>query len=520
MLDTMRRHSESFFVYLIFGAIIVVFAVNFGPGSGSCSPAGNNYAAVVNGDSISAQSFQLSYNRQIDRYRRQMRGSGGEFSAEMAEKMGLKKQVIDGLIDKKVLAHVAAQRGLSVSDDELLDYLKAQFGIEDVTYDQYESFVQRNFETSVSKFETEIREEIAGQKLMQIVTDGLAVSDAELKEDFQREHDRAMLSYVKFEMANKGTKPSEAEIDKVLSADLTAVQARYDRDVAKYSTPHEVRARQIVKKLAPDASDADVAKVRGVLLDLKAQIEGGADFASLAKEQSDDEATKKDGGDMGFFSKGQRIKALEDAVFALKKDKPTAEPVRTPMGLHLLQWVDERLPAQKNFDEVKREVAAALLKDQADEQTAQQEADKFLGQLKSGKKWLDLTQTHEERTKQKDDKKLLSQDTPWILRSQSFVSGIGPAPELQSAAFALGKAGDLVPQAHKVGRSFYVVMLKEREIPDMSKFEAEAKSLRNEALWSKRSRVFRDWMNHLRKQADVKLNPALFPAETVAQKQS
>ena len=78
--------------------------------------------------------------------------------------------------------------------------------------------------------------------------------------------------------------PSAAAIDEVLADERAAVETKYNNEVLAYRTKPKVQARHILKALPADASDADVAKARGVLLDLKSQIEGGADFGGLADE--------------------------------------------------------------------------------------------------------------------------------------------------------------------------------------------------------------------------------------------
>ena len=75
--------------------------------------------------------------------------------------------------------------------------------------------------------------------------------------------------------------------------------------------------------------------------DLKTQIEGGADFAALAKEHSDCPSGKR-GGELGEFSQGQMVKEFDDVVFSGELDK-THGPVKTQFGYHLIQ-ITSRIP--------------------------------------------------------------------------------------------------------------------------------------------------------------------------------
>ena len=532
MLDTIRRHQQSWLTYLIFVALIVVFAVNFGPGSSSCrSVSGSNYAAIVDGDYIRQQEFGILYGRQLEMLRQRAQGSGMDFG-DIAEKIGLKQQVIDQLVSNKILAHEAARRGLVVSDAELLKELETRYSVTNVTRQQYERFVENTFQTNIPTFENDVRNEILGKKLSAVVTDNVSVSDDELKRDFMRERDRAMIDYVRFDMTGvKLAEPDAAAIDKLLTDDAKAVNDRYNADALKYRTPEERQARQIVVKLAKDASDAEVEKARAQLRTLKDQIDAGADFAAVAKASSQDDATRAQGGDLGWHKRGELPPAIEDAIFKLKANELSAEPVRTSDGLHLVQLAAIRPPAPKPFDEVKREVAASILRERSADAQLATAADALLTQLRAGKALTELTVSEDEARAQKTAAAVPAKGKPaakgkaaakpaadkpvryesaWITKSEEAIPRIGVSPELHGVIFALTTDKPLADKVFKVGHAYYVVVLKNREIPDLAKFEAEKQSLRQQALSGKRYRVFQDWLKHLREQATVELNSAIF----------
>ena len=159
MLDMMRK--QSYLIYPIFGGIILIFAIQFGPGQSGCSGSSKQtWAAKVDGEVIRQREFALLYGRQMEYMRRLAERSGSDFEPAMAERMGLPKQVLDQLVDKKLLAKQAAARGLQVTNAELRDFLHEQYGTKDVNYDTYESWVTRTFDITVSRFEEEAREEL------------------------------------------------------------------------------------------------------------------------------------------------------------------------------------------------------------------------------------------------------------------------------------------------------------------------------------------------------------------------
>jgi len=521
MLDMMRRQSESFLIYLIFGAIIVVFAINFGPGSGSCRPDTGNFAAIVDGEVIPQREFYSDYRSQVENYRRRAQAANFEMSNEMLERMGLRKQVLDALVTKRLLAQEAARRGLVVSDDELVKHLETRYGVKDVTFEQYSNWVERSFETTVTKFEADVRNDILGSKMERFIRDNLSVSDDELKNDYLREHDRVNAAFVKFDPQETGVVPSQAAIEALLKDEMPAVEAAYNEDALKYRTPQRVTLRQIVRKLPEAASDADVAKVRGKLLELRGQLTEGGDFAALAKSESEDPATAAKGGEYGTFERTQLPKELADAVFALKQDEITAAPVRVGNTLVLAQVTAVEAPTRKKLDEVKTQVATQLLKSRAADAAAKTQADLVFAALSKGEAFEKLTWSEaqaKEPPKPAKGKTVVTLptrlETGWMTKMQPAIPRIGVSKELADELFTLTPEKRNVSKVYKIGKSYYVVALQEREIPDLAKFDGEKETLKNKMLWTKRTQVYREWLDHLKTTANIQYNAALLGTES------
>src|SRR4051794_25441178 len=102
MLDVMRR--QSYLIYLIFGAIIVIFAINFGPGSSGCARgprAPATWAARVNGEVIKPQDFGAQLGQRMDALRRMAEQRGQDFDPMMAERMGVRRMVLDQMVERR-----------------------------------------------------------------------------------------------------------------------------------------------------------------------------------------------------------------------------------------------------------------------------------------------------------------------------------------------------------------------------------------------------------------------------------
>ena len=505
MLDMMRRHSQSTLIYLIFGVIIIVFAFSFGPGSSSCLGQ-DNYAAKVEGEIIRPQEFSARLAQQLD-YIRQSTNNNSTLSADFIEKLGIRKQIIDGLIDAKLLEIVARKRGLQITDEELVKHLKNRYGVENVSYQQYSNWVSRQFQLSVAQFEERARGEVMSDKLRLFLTENISISDQELREQYWQEHDRVMVDFIKFD-------PEEQKVDALSDDELKtyigdsndALKERYEKDKLKYRTPQMVQARQILRRLSRDASDADIAKETAFLKQLREQITQGADFSTLAKEHSQDDTSAVKGGDMGFIKRGQTIKPLEKEIFTLKTDEISKEPIKTLLGVHLVQVVEIKPPASKPFDDVKTEVARSILQEAKKDALAKNQAETLLTKLQAGGVLEELTQDDGEAETSLPVRKT----TPWLQKDEPNVPRIGTSEQFHRALFTLTKESPLTSQSYKVGRSYFISVLKDREIPNEEKFVDDLDNLRQQGVWAKQSKVFRDWLKYLRNNTEIVLNPALF----------
>ena len=162
-------------------------------------------------------------------------------------------------------------------------------------------------------------------------------------------------------------KESEAEIvadvyvRKAVEPKITddKVKARYDELVAKYKAEDEVHARHIL--VATEAEANDLIK----------QLKGGADFAKLATDKTKDTGSAKQGGDLGYFKRGDMVKAFADAAFAMKPGDLSATPIKTEFGYHVIKVEDRRKSSPAPLADVKdqisnqigQEMVAQLVKD-------------------------------------------------------------------------------------------------------------------------------------------------------------
>lgn len=130
-----------------------------------------------------------------------------------------------------------------------------------------------------------------------------------------------------------------------------AVRARYDRDNAGQQGEEEVRARHILVRTETEARN------------LISQLQGGGDFAALARQHSQDPGSRE-GGDLGFFKQGDMVPEFATAAFALQPGQLSAQPVRSPFGWHVIKVEERRRASARPFDEVKQEIRERLLQEE------------------------------------------------------------------------------------------------------------------------------------------------------------
>jgi peptidyl-prolyl cis-trans isomerase C len=170
-------------------------------------------------------------------------------------------------------------------------------------------------------------------------------------------------------------------VDKLLTTEVEPKAAVTEADIADFykknpqffMQPEAVRASHILLKAdTPEAKAAAKAKAQ----DLLTQIKGGADFAALAKQHSNDGSAQA-GGDLGFFPRGQMVKPFEDAAFALKAGE-VSPIVESEFGYHIIKSSERRDARTVPLAEVSDRIAQALR-----QQKQQQLAQEYVQSLKT-----------------------------------------------------------------------------------------------------------------------------------------
>jgi peptidyl-prolyl cis-trans isomerase C len=154
------------------------------------------------------------------------------------------------------------------------------------------------------------------------------------------------------------SKLMDAEVAAKVAVDAAAVKAFYDEHPERFREEEAVRASHILIRVPPEADAQAKARARGEAEAILKALRGGADFATLARERSQD-GSAANGGDLGFFTRGQTAPAFEAAAFALEVGQ-TSGVVETPFGFHVIKLFERRPARLAPFDAVQAEIAAYL----------------------------------------------------------------------------------------------------------------------------------------------------------------
>ncbi|MGA2881034.1 MAG: peptidylprolyl isomerase [Bryobacteraceae bacterium] len=297
-------------------------------------------------------------------------------------------QLVDQAIAERAVAYEAEQLGFRISDRDLADTLRS-FPFATLPPDQYQQYVEQQFGTTVPAFEDNVRVKSYEDEIQNIVLEGAIITPAEAQAEYRRRNQKIKLDYVGFSPAkvmadikptpeglnayfakNKGffnvpetrnlqlIVADQAKVADTIQIPDAQVQDYYNAHKDEYRTPERVHARHILLSIANKPKD-EVPKIQAQAEALLKQIKGGADFADLAKKNSQDPGSAQKGGDLGWVSRGQMVKNFEDAVFTLKPNE-ISNVVTTEYGFHIIQVLEKQPAHLQTLDEVKPAILATL----------------------------------------------------------------------------------------------------------------------------------------------------------------
>jgi len=513
MLEGLRANKGGIITWIFLGAIIVVFAISFGPGSlskGGCQGAGASYAAKVNGKTIPALEWERQYGQLYQLYQSQM---GGGFTRELADQLGVAEQALSQLVDRELVIQEAKRRGVVVSDAELSNAVHAIPAFQQngaFHFESYEASARQNF-GSPAKFEAWYRDQLLYGKMLAALGETVKVSDAEVKEAWQADADKLALTFVRFPLAafQAEAKPSDAEVKAFAEKEGARIEQFYKENPARFDQKKKVRVRHVLARVAPGADDAAARKK---IEDAAARVKKGEDFAKVVQALSDDEATKARGGELGFVTEGLFDEQFAKAALALAQGQ-VSEPVRSASGYHLIK-AEEVVPAkQVSLADARLEIARELVAQDRARKLAADRAQAALAAARAGKSL--AAQFPGAKPVTAGGQPIVVEETGTFASSSPLVPKLGPAPEVVGAARA-AKVGEILPKVFDLPSGPVVAAVASRETADDKAFEGAREQVAARLRDQKGAQVVSTWLEGLRKDADIERNLALLGGASAA----
>ncbi len=265
--------------------------------------------AIVNGSVITSDEFNRELSRQVKQRSLQQ---GQEVSSTQLE--DIRNKILKNLIDFELLFQESRNNEIKVEKEEVdsqIKLLKQKFPKDT----EFKNFLSE-LNLSESALKLKIEKGIAIQKLIEAqVAQKIKISDKESK-------------------------------------------VFYDTKPDLFKQPEQIKASHILIKVESGADEMKKSEAKEKIKKIKQKLNKGDDFAALAKEFSEC-PSKNNGGDLGYFQRGQMVKSFEDAAFALKTED-VSDIVETQFGYHIIKVVDKKADKTIAYENVKKDLAQHL----------------------------------------------------------------------------------------------------------------------------------------------------------------
>lgn len=349
--------------------------------------------ATVDGHKITQQDWESAQRKQMDQYRQMM---GDKFDQKMFDTPEAKQAILDNLVAERSVNAEVARNNLAVGDAALQKTIMQIQGFRkpdgSFDMDQYKAALAAQGMTPET-FDARLRHDLAVQQLVgsiqstSIVPHSVAARLSDMN-DQQREVQELVLPAAEFaSKVNVTPEMVKAFYDK--NAQLFQVPAQvkaeyvvftpeavekqvavsdaeiadfYNKNQKRFAAEEKRTASHILVTTKRDAKPAEQAAAKAKAESILAEVrKNPADFAKIAKAQSQDPGSAELGGDLGTIEKNTLVKPVEDAIFALK-DGEVSNLVQSEFGYHIIKITSVKPATQKSLDEVKPEIAAELKK--------------------------------------------------------------------------------------------------------------------------------------------------------------
>jgi len=393
MLQRIRNKAQGYLAWVIValvGATFVCGGLSYYSDSTNQSPV----AGSVNGQKIPLQA--------VDNLAHQLSKQRGNGAFEFDTMAPLREEARQALVARLVMLKAAKDHGFHIGESDVAHVLAKI-----PQFQQDGKFSEQRYLNAlkqVQQHDRKFREQIRDNLLISQVEEGLLKSSIELpseidhvmslltetrdigffripqenftakavihEADLQKYYEQHKKEFVSPEQVKiEYITLSQADLMKKVQVSVDELQKYYQAHQQQYQIPAMVNVRHILVALPKEASDEAAKAALQKAEKILAEIKDGADFAGVAKDQSDDKGSAIKGGELGWIAaKGEMVPMVfENAAFGLKSEKDISDLVRTDYGYHILQLVAKKDAKLQSFNEVKELVEENFRKAETDD---------------------------------------------------------------------------------------------------------------------------------------------------------
>lgn len=440
MFDFVYRNKR--IVQVILALLVLPFAF-VGVDSYVRTAGGDKDVATVGGQSVSPQDLENALRSQQQQMQRAL---GKNFDPAMFDNPEVRQQVLDGVVNQRLLQVTAQDMKLTTPDAQMSKVILEIPDFQDggkFSLTKYDEVLKLNGMNRAS-YEQRLRGDLAQQPLQDVLgrtnfasaaqtslyqklteqareiqvatVDPAAflaqakVDDAQVKAEYEKSPDSYRApEQVKIEYLQL----NQAALQSAVSVAVDEIKGEYVARVKEFSAPEERRASHILLSFDKDdkgqskVASKDAAKIEADTI--MKQVTGATPekFAELAKQKSKDPGSAAQGGDLGFFGRGQMVKPFEEAVFAMKAGEIRG-PIESDFGFHIIRLTETKPERVRPLEEVRAQIEGELK------------------QQKTGKLFSESAEKFQNRVYEQSDSfvriaeelKLQAKKSEWLTRSQ------------------------------------------------------------------------------------------------------
>lgn len=333
-------------------AVLLMLAAACGTAEAAATAKMEDTVAVVNGTAILLSEYQKEASTALDYWAK----NNPAAMADPANARKIRENTLEELITRELLVQEGQKLKLKVREREIenaVDEIKARFKkdetgrlLSDAEADEVFQRQLKNEGLDFGRFRERLSRQILARKVIdeQVKARAAPAAEKEVRDYFEK---------IKSYIASKSTEtPKGLDEEEGLALREAAAQV-------KAMSSERVRVYRILIRTSAPATDNERKRALKTAAEIKKRLDGGEEFAKIAKEESEEPESAARGGDLGYVLRGVAPPELEKAVFSMGVGEISA-PIATEAGYHIVRVTEKRADETPDFDRFKEDLANFL----------------------------------------------------------------------------------------------------------------------------------------------------------------